>query len=75
MKIRCSACRQKYQVPDNYVGKRVRCTQCATVFVAAEDVPVVEDVSFWRGAMADVAKRYGNAPTPADQDPAATRNE
>jgi hypothetical protein len=75
MKIRCTACRQKYLVPDNYGGKRVRCTQCAAVFVASEDAPVQEDVSFWRGAMSEIAKQYGNNPATAPNDPSAARND
>jgi len=35
----CPKCAAKYQVPDNLVGKSVRCRQCAFVFEAGEPPP------------------------------------
>jgi len=47
----CSGCESQYQVPDEYVGKKVRCKKCDTVNkiiptpVIIEDIEVSEDDS------------------------------
>lgn len=68
MKIRCAKCEKKFKVPDTYQGRKVRCFNCDTVFVAAALIEAEEaDVSLWRGAMSQAAERYGGY----EEEPAA----
>ena len=60
MKIRCTKCEKKFKVPQTYQGRKVRCFNCETVFVATEYVdPEAADLSLWRGAIMQVTERYG----------------
>src|SRR5437868_3486761 len=46
--VPCPSCGTKLRIPDNAVGKRVKCSKCATAFTAeapeeALEVPAVEE--------------------------------
>lgn len=61
MKIRCTRCEKKFKVPQSYQGRKVRCFNCDTVFVATEYVdPEAADLSLWRSAITQMAERYGS---------------
>lgn len=40
--VTCSSCTTRLQIPDNGLGKRVKCPKCANVFVAEDDDAPVE---------------------------------
>ncbi len=56
-RITCPHCHQRYRIPDNRMGKTVRCARCLKPF------QLVEDVAYWRDAVTQAAERYGDAAT------------
>lgn len=46
IKFRCPSCNQKLGVPDEYAGKRVRCTRCKEATqIPQPELPVLEEVA------------------------------
>ena len=46
IKFRCPSCNQKLGVPDEYAGKRVRCTRCKEATqVPQPELPVLEEIA------------------------------
>lgn len=46
IKFRCPSCNQKLGVPDEYAGKRVRCTRCKEATqVPQPELPVLEEAA------------------------------
>ena len=73
LKLRCPACRKKYQLPEAYLDKRVRCTACSAEFEATRELLVDEDVSFWRTAMNAAKEQYGGYEEPVEDEAQAER--
>ena len=65
--IACPSCGVKLNVPDNFLGKKVRCASCSTVFEAkaAPPAPAADEVE------ADPAEEYikPQAPAPLPEAP------
>jgi hypothetical protein len=68
LKLRCPACRKKYQLPEAYLDKRVHCTACSAEFDATRELLVDDDVSFWRTAMNAAAEQYGGYEEPSPEE-------
>jgi len=67
LKLRCPACRKKYQLPEAYLDKRVHCTACSAEFDATRELLIDDDVSFWRTAMTAAAQQYGGYEDPPEE--------
>src|ERR1700722_3700703 len=55
--VQCPSCKQKLRVPDNLLGKKVKCPKCATIFDAKVD----------EGKDEDDGGSYGFTPEPEPQ--------
>lgn len=53
--IACIECQKRIRVPDEMVGKRIRCPNCGTNFVALADEPVAVSAAPVPGAAAEFA--------------------
>src|SRR5262245_29754138 len=72
MKVACTSCQKKLNVPDTAHGKKIRCPACKEIFVATEEVEVAEAVVAKPGAKpapkasAKPSARSGPPPMPDD---------
>jgi predicted Zn finger-like uncharacterized protein len=66
IQARCPSCTREYRLTDDYLGKKVRCKECGTVFDAAAPAPAgVQKTA--PAAPAPAPRRNGTAAAPAQE--------
>ena len=69
--VECTACQHPYTVPEQFVGKRVKCKKCGTVFTVEQPPPPAlhEADPFAEAPFEPVREKKSEAPSPKWQVP------